>query len=398
MAAEMPMRDRLLDGILIPRANGSDGLARVESFIASTLEARGAEVQRQPFTATPYGLQLAWTAALLLMIGSVTSILGGWHGAALVLALAAPTLLLMEFELLWSPVSGLLKRTENNVIGHYDGRPGGPTLALCAHYDTTTHAGDHRSWGPLGWWWLGPAVALAIAMAVVGIAGHNLPVVLSIPLSALVLAPFAAMAWYQGAGPLLHEPSPGALDNGGAVVALLELSGRLGERPSGTGATVELVFTAAEEERAFGSRAHADTLACTSHRLPASAVDAPHLAVVNLELIGADGKLGYVPIDGFALRRYESPSWLVELVEDTALESLGLPLSVIRLPAGTLTDGRSYLARGIAAVTLSAAPAGGFPRRLHSSGDSRGRLSPGALDRCGEFLDTLVKRFDAEHV
>ncbi len=117
MAVKMPMRDRLLDGILIPRTNGSDGLARVESFIANTLEARGAGVQRQPFTATPYGLQLAWTAALLLMIGSVTSILGGWHSAALVLALAAPMLLLMEFELLWSPVSGLLKRKENNVIG-----------------------------------------------------------------------------------------------------------------------------------------------------------------------------------------------------------------------------------------------------------------------------------------
>jgi len=110
MAMEMPTRNRLLDGILIPRANGSEGLVRVESFIASTLEASGAEIERQPFTATPHGLQLAWTAALLLIIGSVTSILGGWNGAALILALAAPALLLMEFELLWSPVSGLLKR------------------------------------------------------------------------------------------------------------------------------------------------------------------------------------------------------------------------------------------------------------------------------------------------
>ena len=42
MAVEMPTRNRLLDGILIPRANGSEGLARVEGFIASTLEASGA--------------------------------------------------------------------------------------------------------------------------------------------------------------------------------------------------------------------------------------------------------------------------------------------------------------------------------------------------------------------
>jgi len=386
MAMEMPTRNRLLDGILIPRANGSEGLVRVESFIASTLEASGAEIERQPFTATPHGLQLAWTAALLLIIGSVTSILGGWNGAALILALAAPALLLMEFELLWSPVSGLLKREENNVIGRFDGRPGGPTLILCAHYDTTTHVGNHRSWGPLGWWWLGPAVMLAIATAVAGMAGHNLTAALSVPILALVLAPFAAMALYQAVGPLLGSPSPGALDNGGSVVTLLELAGRLGKRPAGIGATIELVFTAAEEERAFGSRAHAATLD-----------SAAHPAVVNLELIGADGNLGYVPVDGFGLRRFESPPWLVELIEETALEALGSPLSVLRLPAGTLTDGRSYLARGVAAVTLSAAPAGGFPRHLHSSKDSRDQLSPDALDCCGRFLDTLVERIDADH-
>ena len=387
MAAEMPTRNRLLDEILIPRANGSEGLARVEDFIASTLEASGAKVERQPFNATPHGLQLAWIAALLLMIGSVASILGGGEGAALIFAFAAPTLLLMEFELLWSPVSGLLKQEERNVIGRYEGRSGAPTLVLCAHYDTTTHVGNHRSWGPLGWWWLGPAVALAIAMAVVGMAGYKVPWVVSVPLSTLVLAPFAAMAWYLAAGPLYRAPSPGALDNGGAVVALLELAVRLEKRRLRTGAAVELVFTAAEEERAFGSRAHAVALEPTAD-----------LAVVNLELIGADGELGYVPVDGFALRRFESPSWLVELVGDAALEALGSPLTVVRLPAGTLTDGRSYLARGIATVTVSGAPAEGFPRHLHSSSDSRDRLSLDALDRCAGFLDALVERFDTKRI
>jgi len=227
---------------------------------------------------------------------------------------------------------------------------------------------------------------LAIATAVAGMAGHNLTAALSVPILALVLAPFAAMALYQAVGPLLGSPSPGALDNGGSVVTLLELAGRLGKRPAGIGATIELVFTAAEEERAFGSRAHAATLD-----------SAAHPAVVNLELIGADGNLGYVPVDGFGLRRFESPPWLVELIEETALEALGSPLSVLRLPAGTLTDGRSYLARGVAAVTLSAAPAGGFPRHLHSSKDSRDQLSPDALDCCGRFLDTLVERIDADH-
>ena len=243
MDVETPVRQILLDGVLIPRANGSDGLERVEDFLATTLEASGAEVKRLPFNATPFGLQLAWTAALLLMVGCVASILVGWYPTAILLALAVPALLLVEFEFLLSPVSGLFKREEHNVVGRFAGRPGGPKLILCAHYDTTTHFGDHRTWGPLGWWWLGPAVALAVATAIAGMLRGSLPISLSLPSSILVLVPFAAMAWYQGAGPLLCTPSPGALDNGGSVVALLELADRLRHRPPDSPATIEILFT-----------------------------------------------------------------------------------------------------------------------------------------------------------
>ncbi len=385
MDVETVARRKLLDGVLIPRANGSNGLEQVEDFLATTLETSGAEVERRPFTATPFGLQLAWTTALLLMVGSVASTLCGWFPLAILLALATPALLLAEFELLRSPVSGLFKREEHNVLGRFGGRPGGPRLVLCAHFDTATHFGDHHTWGPLGWWWLGPAVALAVATAIAGLQRGSLPVSLSLPFSILALAPFAAMVWYQAAGPLLGTPSTGALDNGGSVIALLELAGRLGHRPTNSQTTVEILFTAAEEERAFGSRAYAATLD------PEAAI-----AVVNLELIGADGPLGLVAVDGFALRRFSSPPWLVEMINDTAREALGSPLLSVRLPAGTLTDGRSFLARGIPAVTLTTESADGFPRQLHSSRDNRDRLSLESLDRCSKLLDALVDRLDTD--
>jgi Zn-dependent M28 family amino/carboxypeptidase len=204
-------------------------------------------------------------------------------------------------------------------------------------------------------------------------------------LAALVVPiPFAAMFWFHGMGPLLREPSPGALDNGGSVAALLQLGERLAKRPVGKGATVQLVFTAAEEERALGSYAYAQTL-----------VADPPDAIFNLESVGASGRLGWVPEDGFELRRFRSPEFLVERV-DAAARSLGRePLPMMALPPGTLTDGRSFLAQGLPALTLRASEDGAFPTRLHSKYDSRDRLSVDAIDETVDLLAAIVALDDA---
>jgi hypothetical protein len=380
--------DELLDGVLIPRPNGSEGLERVAAFIASTLERSGATVTSQEFVATPYGFQLTWTAALLLMVGYVAAIATRRYGLALVLSLATPLLLLLEFELLRSPVSGLLPLPERNIVGTFPGGDGAPTLIFCAHYDTATHFGDHLSWGTWGFR-QGPATALAIALAGAGLwrhrRGRSLPRALALPGAVLAALPFAAMFWFHAAGPVLREPSPGAIDNGGSVAALLRFSERLAARPPGAAATVRLVFLAAEEERALGSWAFARALD------PASPV-----AVVNLESIGAAESLATIPEDGFALRRYRSPGPLVDLVNEAARGLWGAPLPPRELPKGTLTDGRSFLAHGIPAITLRAYTEGRFPRRLHSAGDSRDRLSVAAIERSAELLDALVQRVDSD--
>ncbi len=185
--------DAILDRILIPRSNGGEGLERVATFIASTLERSGAVVTLHEFTATPYGFQLTWTAALLGMLGYVAAIAFRHYGLALVLTLVTPVLLLLEFELLHSPISGLLPLTESNVVGTFPGRAGAPTLIFCAHYDTTTHFGDHFSWGPWGYR-QGPATALAVLLALAGLwrrrRGRHLPRALALPAAALVVVPF----------------------------------------------------------------------------------------------------------------------------------------------------------------------------------------------------------------
>jgi hypothetical protein len=380
--------DAILDRVLIPRPNGSDGLEQVAAFIASTLERSGATVTFQEFVATPHGFQLTWTAALLLMLGYVVAIATRRYGLALLLSLATPVILLLEFELLRSPVSGLLPLAERNVVGAFAGRDGAPTLIFCAHYDTTTHFGDHFSWGKWGFR-QGPATALAIALAGAGLwwrrRGRGLPRVLAVPGAVLALLPFAAMFWFHAVGPLVREPSPGAIDNGGSVAALLRFSERLAARPPGAAATVWLVFLAAEEERGLGSWAFARALD------PAAPV-----AVVNLESVGAAESLATIPEDGFALRRYRSPRPLVDLVNEAARGLWGAPLPPRELPKGTLTDGRSFLAQGIPAITLRAYTDDRFPRGLHSARDSRDRLSVTAIERSTELLGALVQRVDSD--
>lgn len=384
--------DAILDRLLVPRPNGSEALSQVRDLLAGWLERAGASVSLHQFQATPHGFELTWTAVVILMTAYVAAIWRRRYGIALLLPLVTAGLLLAEFEYLRSPVSGLMPATEANVVGTFEGSaPGGTVLVLGAHYDTTTHFGDHLSWGAWGAR-QGPATALAVLLAVLGFAlarrGVRLPRALTVPLALLATIPFFAMFWFQTVGPLVREPSPGAIDNGGSVAALVRVAERLGARDAPGPTTVRVVFFAAEEERTLGSWAYARELRRRG--------EAARVLVVNLESIGASDELAYIPEDGFGLHRYRSPAGIVELVSSVAASVRGAPLEPRELPFGTLTDGRSFLAHGIPAVTIRAFTGESFPRRLHSAYDSRDRLSPEAIERAGDLLVAIVERLDRD--
>lgn len=94
------------------------------------------------------------------------------------------------------------------------------------------------------------------------------------------------------------------------------------------------------------------------------------------------------------MRRFRSPDRIVDFVNGVARETRGGDLPARELPAETLTDGRSFLARGMAAVTLRAFTGDSFPMRHHSERDSRERLSTSAIARSVELLAALVARAD----
>lgn len=379
--------EQILDRILIPRPNGSAGLEQVASFIGEILARQGALVSSHEFVATPHGFALVWAVALVLQLGFVAAIARRRHALALALIVTTAGMLLLEFEALRSPVSGWLPLRERNVVGSFPARTGAPTLVFSAHYDTTTHFGDHFSWGRWGFL-QGPATAAAVALSIGGLwlgrRGRRLPLRIAIPIAAASVLPFAAMFWFQTVGPFVRAPSPGAIDNGGSVAALLRLAERLAGRPADAPVAVRLVFFAAEEERTLGSWAWAGSLAPEAR-----------VVAVNLESVGASDTLAFIPEDGFALRRFRSPEPLIAFVNETARSLWGAELPPRALPAGTLTDGRSFLAHGIPALTLRAFTDEGFPRRLHSMYDARERLRLPAIERSVDLLAKLVERADA---
>ncbi len=380
--------EELMDRLAVPRDNGTEGLLQTASFIGETLGGYAPEVTLQSFTATPHGIAILTGVGLLLMLAFAVATLRRRYGVALIAVGLLPMLMLAEMEWLRSPTSWLFSQAEQNVIGVFPGASGGPTLIFCAHYDAATQFGDHLLWAR---WGIATMVALVVALLLV-MAGlwrsrrsQPLPRWLAAGGALLVLVPFVVMAWFQTVGPLVRDPSPGAMDNAGSVAVLLKLAERLATRPSGAPTTVKLVFVASEEERALGSWHYARSLDR----------EAP-LAVINLELMGGSESFAYVPGESFVLRSYRPPVELVMLLDSAARDVLGQPVSPAPIPRFSMTDARSFLAHDIPALTLMARFDGGFPRGLHSPRDTRDRVSLRSLARSVELLGAVVARVDGE--
>jgi len=377
--------ETILDNILIPRPNGSQGLIQVGDFLHQQLVANGADVTEHLATVTPYGTQMVWGFAACMMILYVILIIKKKYKSSLLIACLVPLILFLEFEKMERPISGLYESNSRNIIGTWSSsNPHAKTLIFTAHYDTTTQFGNHYLWGTAGKA-QGPATGIAVCLALAGIILNRrkkiIPSKILIPVLPLVVAPFFAMFWFQTIGPHLREPSIGALDNGGSIASLLLLAEKLNET-SDMANSVKIVFLTAEEERTQGSLALANTFS------------PENTFVFNLENIGASNKIIYSTEDGWATKRYFSSDNISHLIAQTSISLYGTKIESPELPFGVVTDTRSFLAKGIDAVTIRALESNqnGFhiPKGLHSPNDTRDRLSIPAIQFATEFLYQLT--------
>lgn len=380
--------DQLLDRLVVPRPNGSEGLERAAALIERLLRPHGSEVLVHGFDTNPFGFQLLFLSTLFVMLAFTAAMWRRCYGLGLFFVVLAGVVLMAHTEYLYSPFVPLVAAEESNIEAIFPGRAGAGTLILSAHYDTATQYGDHYTWT----WWgtaMGAALLSSMFLAVAGIwqqrRGRELPRKPVRILSTSLLIPFAAMTAFFSLGPVIRAPSPGALDNAGSVAVLLRLAELLSDRPPDAPTTIKLLFLAAEEEGALGPWHYAQNMPADRSQ-----------AVINLEMVGTGGGRAYAPRERFALRSYEAAPHLVRLV-DRALAHLGEPpLQPVAWPGMALSDARSFLAHGIPAVTIFELSEGRFPRALHSPADNRNRLSVPVLNRTVEVLRRVVVEADSD--
>jgi acetylornithine deacetylase/succinyl-diaminopimelate desuccinylase-like protein len=375
----------------LPRENGTASLQRTASYLVEALDGAGVEVELIPFTATPYALRLAGVIALGGGLLYLRWMRAGRHVVALATALAIPTLLLAELEF-HLPVFGWIgAETQHHVAARLPARSPEQRLVFTAHYDTKTDLLDHVQRAPVDYLAL-PLIALML----VGALGAGLaPRVRGAEPWLRRLGRLAAWsgALYGGlaflalsAGVFVPQRSPGALDDGASCALLVRLATRLAQEAPLERTEVEVILLSAEEVGVQGSWVYAAERFAKPPEL--------ETFVVNLEGLGASARHGVLPAERSMLQSFPPDAALLRLLDAVHRQRFGGPLT--GLPRGGATDARSFLARGIPALTLvSREPGQPFPRGLHSARDDRSRLDEEALDASLDYLVDVTHAAEA---
>jgi acetylornithine deacetylase/succinyl-diaminopimelate desuccinylase-like protein len=229
----------LFSRIAIPRATGTEGNRVVREVLVEALQARGFKVETQEFPAAPESLIAVQVAGALLGGGAFAALLlsqiPGWSALLPVFAL-----LLVGGIGIHLQRSGTRPRrplaTGVNLIARKGG--GLPAAWLVAHYDSKSQ--------PLSM----AGRLVAGALAIVGAAGLLVFAAAPSPIAAILLLP-AILGGALLARCRVENRSPGALDNGTALVAILEILDRAPD------AHVGVLLSDAEEWGLLGARAAA---------------------------------------------------------------------------------------------------------------------------------------------
>jgi hypothetical protein len=398
-AAEIFAHGRILSALPLlstPRPNGSRALAQTVESVQSWLEGQGIPVQAHRFTLRPYlmellGLWLALTGVLLPV-----SALDHWGWVGLALALLAVAVPLLEVRFLRPTLTALIQRPARNLVVHFAAPQPRREVIFCAHLDSKTELLDHTQREVL--LRLGtPAMGLALGGGMLMVADGLLPegvARLTIHwLAVLATLPAAAYGVGMGAnlagGRLSRNPSPGAVDNGAAVIVLLALVQRLHRgdvTPRHT--SVTLLLTVGEEAQMQGA---------LSYVRDRKAWPLPTCAV-NLEVVGQNGGYLLWEQDGTAMQQMaadpELNRALAAAVQAVAGEQ---PTRVPRISS----DALAFLRQGIPAASLGSFDAELGGRGFHSALDNPDRIDPERLaetvDVLGRFLLDLDSVTEGDH-
>ncbi len=336
-----------------PRLTGSAGAAEVEAYLKGELQGLGYEVRELPFSfSTLPGRIGASLAGGVFLVGGVSSAaLAGTHRGGGALAVFAMCALLLGLggryaraaiaRLPWARL-----HTANWLVTRPDARP---RFLVMAHRDSKSQ--------PVPLFVRAGGIALGLiaagALLLFDLVAALAPDSWHLGFPAWLLALACAAAGIVLILSFVQNDSPGALDNGTGVAAVLGLASREHDNPD-----VGFLITDGEELGLAGSCAVCGALP-------------PVHGVINLD--GLDDAGEFHVIDRHGLRRRGLAPQLVAALLMGA-QGLQLPARRRTLPVGVLVDHIPLAETGIAAVTIMRGTRDSL-RRVHRPADAAGGLT-----------------------
>jgi hypothetical protein len=384
----------IMSHLSIPRPNHSQALEETATYIKTTLTNWGVPFVVQEFPLRPYmqlilGIALLALATLLLIL-----IINKRPVAALIVALTIPLLLIVEFELFVPVVTGIVKKTGQDIVVTYTVPHPARELIFTAHYDSKTDFWDHIQRARI-YRFIPVAFALGLALAVFTFfTRHYAPLrEKGAAAVAVVLAVVFVVYWgliFLGFGGYIFmrsdRQSLGAVDDGTSVAALLALARDIHDKKVSLGnSNVTIVFTAGEEVTMQGAHWY------VKGRFGKGKKPALPTSLVNLELLGQNGPMVYWKKDGIFLKYYDADPELIDRLGGAWMRVSGTSIE----PREKITDdAQRFMAAGIPAITIGNAGTPGLGEGgFHSTKDNLARVNFDNLALMIEALELYVEGY-----
>lgn len=384
----------ILKLIAIPRPNHSENLDKVIQTIKNILESLGIPFITQDVTLMPFKQFFMGITCLVLSIIFFLLIIKNKPVFALVCTVVIPVYLILEVEFFVPITSSIVMKKSENIIMTFDVPEPERELIFAAHMDSKTDFYDHIERRPV-LLLLMPCLVLGLLIPVYFlISRKSRRLQGKIPfLVARILGGVVAVYWfffflYLGGFIFIQKQSPGAVDDGTAVVSLIALADQMNKKAIDRGnSRVTILLTTGEEVGMQGANAYVRQFYRTSGN-----ANNPPPYLINLELVGQGGTLFYWEKVGLFLKYYLPSPELAGRMK-TAWQKVSEQCII---PAGIMPDDSfSFLSAGIPSITIghTGKPGPGFGD-FHTHKDNVSRVDRDSLELMIPLFKVFIESYE----
>ncbi len=387
----------ILTNIAVPRPAHRESLDKTAAYIKELLTSWDVPFIVQEFALRPYMQFLIGLTLLILAVILFILILKRKPLLALIVSIVIFPLLFLEFEMFVPIVSGLIKKTGENIIVSFQAPDAVRELIFMAHYDSKTDFWDHIQRAKI-YKWIPHAFALGVLLSIWLFFVKKFDALKNKLVTAinLTVAGVLVVYWglvFLGFGGFVfmsnERDSLGAIDNGTAVVTLLAISKDIRDGKVDIGdSNVTIILTSGEETTLQGANFY------VKERWGKKAEPEIPTTLVNLELVAQNGNMVYWKKVGVFLKFYEGDPELIDRLNSTWEEISGKRMDLAG--EGYITDDSHRFATvGIPFVTVgnSGLPGmgmGGF----HATTDNLERVNYENLQLMITTLEKYIESYN----